>query len=133
MDHVLELAAVRVSFEVTGQRAKKAGTTVDITFRQRQDGNILAYVLNAGRLKTWEPAERVAFELFVKQRELRFDELRDCCVRLSWFPEHDEDVRFTLRLLVTFADGTEVERAFPDRRVGHEDDSKEHTLGLFPW
>lgn len=123
-----QLVAVRISFEVIGEHQKKAGTTVDITFRE--DGDILAYLLNAGHLIVWQPGDKVDHELLIKQRELERKELADCCIRLSWLPEQDENVHFNFHLLVIFENGTKVERAFLDKKVATEEGSKEYILGL---
>lgn len=132
---VLNLEAITVSFQVVGEHPKKPGTSVDITFRKKADGHVLAYLLNAGAQHVWAPRKLIAHSLLLgKVRQLRRCELADCCLRLSWFPDPDESVILDVHVLVTFEDGTQVERMFVHKKVsnGGDDADKQHTLGMFP-
>jgi hypothetical protein len=128
---MMHLKAVRTSFEITSTHPKKAGTTVDITFRQREDGDVLAFIFNAGRRVVWEPGQHFEYDLKVVETEMDVKQLADTCIRLSWFPEEDENIRFNFHAVIKFKDGTEIERSFPAKRVGPGEDTKQHTLGLF--
>ena len=127
---MLHLAAVRTTFEVLGSHAKKPGTTVDITFWNREGGRVMASRLNAGYQTAWAPGEHVRFPLTVTETVLDVKELQETCIRLSWFPDQDESMQFNLRAVVTFEDGTEVRRLFLNNKVGSSQEAREQRLGL---
>jgi len=128
---MLRLAAVCVTFQVTGLTGKKAGTSVDITFRKSHGGHVLAQLLNAGEGQEWLPGFSKSYELQVTDNRLQEGELAEMCVRLSWFPERDEAMLFNLEVLVTFDNGAVVDRSFPNRMLSAEEQGRELTLGLF--
>jgi hypothetical protein len=126
---MLRLTGVQVGFLVHNPNGKKRGTTVDLTLRRRNNGQVLAHYLNAGQNQDWQLGDTPLFHLQVIDDRLQTAQLGELCMRLSWFPERDEDLVFDLSVIVYFTDGASIDRCWAHQKVA---DRKQFSLDLFP-
>src|SRR5262249_18948270 len=128
---MLHLSSVRTTFRITSPTGKKPGTTVDITFRKCEDGDVLAMTLNAGMHEAWNPGSVSVIHLQLVNPNVHESELQKLCVRLSWFPERDESIRYDLSTLIHFDNGASIDRSFPNQQLSESEAAKQLTVGLY--